>query len=52
MIFNSILSYIENGYPDPEKTAAYMMQSMKIVSRQITDEGINQQYINERTYSE
>ena len=52
MIFNSILSYIENGYPDPAKTAAYMMQSMKIVSRQITDEGINQQYINERTYSE
>lgn len=51
MIFNTILSYIETGYPDPEKTAESVMQSMKIISRQITEEGLSQQYIDNRTYS-
>jgi len=51
MIFNSILSYIETGYPDPEKTAEHVMQSMKIISGQISEEGISQQYIDDRSYS-
>ena len=50
MIFNTILSYIENGYPDPETTAECVMKSMDILCRQITSEGINEQYRTDRTY--
>ena len=54
MMFNMASDfYNEKQYVDtnPETTAECVMQSMKILSKQIGGEGINQQYRSDRTYS-